>query len=58
MILEGKVMCKYYPKALCLRDDTGRCGECPYHKVYLEENSGGSKDVMHERFSRGDLFES
>lgn len=39
MILEGKVMCKYYPKALCLRDDTGRCGECPYYKVYLREDS-------------------
>ena len=45
MILEGKVMCKYYPKALCLRDDNGRCEECPYYKVYLREDSRRVKDV-------------
>ena len=39
----GKIMCKYYPKALCLRDDTGRCKGCPYYKVYLRENSRSRK---------------
>ena len=35
-----RVMCRYYPKALCLRDDDGACESCPYYKLYLRENSG------------------
>lgn len=36
--------CKYYPKALCLTDDSTKCDVrynefnevCPYYKIYIE----------------------
>ena len=28
-----KVYCKYFEKALCLRDDVTKCEECPYYKL-------------------------
>jgi len=33
-----KIYCKYFEKALCLRDDVTKCGACPYYKLV-----GGSK---------------
>ena len=28
-----KVKGKYFEMALCLRDDTAKCGECPYYRM-------------------------
>jgi hypothetical protein len=33
-----KVYCKYFEKALCLRDNVTKCNVCPYYKLV-----GGSK---------------
>ncbi len=30
--------CKYYEKALCLRDDHDSCEDCPYFRQYVREN--------------------
>lgn len=30
--------CKYYTKALCLRDSYNACENCPYFKTYKNEN--------------------
>jgi len=38
---EGKdlnLKCKYYPKALCLRDNHNDCENCPYYDLYKREN--------------------
>ena len=34
-----KVYCKYYPKAICLRDDTSNCVRCPYYETWRRENA-------------------
>lgn len=38
-----KVYCKYFEKALCLRDDVTKCEECPYYKLIdlLEDEKVG-----------------
>ena len=28
-----KVYCRYFEKALCLRDDVTKCEDCPYYKL-------------------------
>lgn len=33
-----KVKCKYYPKAICLRDDTSKCEECPYYLLVKKDS--------------------
>lgn len=35
----NRVYCKYYAKALCLKDDTSLCSECPYHNVALKDGA-------------------
>ena len=36
MVIERKIYCIYFEKAICLRDDQTKCEECPYYKVYLD----------------------
>ena len=35
--MEVKVYCKYFVKALCLRDNWSKCEACPYYRIYLNE---------------------
>jgi hypothetical protein len=38
-----KVYCKYFIKALCLRDDVTKCGICPYYKLVDTSKNGEEK---------------
>lgn len=38
-----KVYCKYFEKALCLRDDVTKCEECPYYKIVESSKDEGTK---------------
>lgn len=39
-----KIMCRYFPRALCLRDNQSRCEGCPYYRTYKEQ-PGDSKNI-------------
>jgi len=38
-----KVYCKYFTKALCLRDDVTKCEICPYYKLVDNSKNGEAK---------------
>jgi hypothetical protein len=41
-------MCKYYTRAICIREDSKSCKGCPYYRVYLKENSKSIRAVSQE----------
>jgi len=48
LLVESKLMCKYYTRAICIREDSKSCKGCPYYRVYLKENSKSIRAVSQE----------
>ena len=41
-----KVYCKYFEKALCLRDDMTKCEGCPYYKLVEPSQASTEKNRL------------